>query len=273
MTKGLATVSAIALSLSLIAPAVAQDATGEIGAQTEVTGATMDRLGGEQIMDRLGEVGIEDRDDFEGMLVRAQSPEGHPVIFLFGPRDLTATDPVDIDQDEIRGRLTQAGFSSVEFVEEADIVHGRFADDKHVLAMSGDHGWRGAPGVAQAGAPDMARFEEHLGALNFEDRTELNGRLMHTRTATGQTLFVLVGPEGFEGDASVDMTAEDLNRFQQSGFQGSQMVEDVRMFRATMGDMAVIALSGQGITDDPAPTTGAIGTDPIEQPVQPQPVQ
>ena len=205
-------VSVIALGLALGLPANAQQTMGQTGGQTGAatvtTGApSAQRLDRDQIEEKLGEAGIEDREEFKGQLIRTQAPEGYPVLLVIGPENMAGDESVDVNEDELRGKLTANGFSNVEFVDESEVLRGT-RDDKAVLAIAGG-GWQGTGGAAQADNPDMDLLQQRLGDAGLEDREEFEGELVRAQI-DGQTLLVLVGPEEFAGDESVEFSAADL---------------------------------------------------------------
>ncbi len=250
MRASLASVSVLALGLMLGGPALAQQA----GAPT-VAPAQIERIDRETIKDRLGKAGVEDREEFKGRLVQAQSPEGHPVLMLFGPENMAGDESVDFDRDEIRGRLAAQGFSNITFADDAQMVRGSFGDDKRVLAFAG--GLAMIAGVAQADQPDLDRMKSKLGEVGLEDRDEFRGKLIQARI-DGQPVFLVIGPEDFAGDESVELSAADLTKFQQEGFEDARVVDDVKIVRGTLDDKAVLALAGSGVRAEPA-ATGAVG--------------
>jgi hypothetical protein len=88
----------------------------------------------DRVSAKLEEAGIEDRDAFRGRVVRAETSDGHGVLMLVG-RD-GFREAVAFDRDDLRGKLSKAGFQNVRFVDEAHLVRGKL-DDKSVFAMAG----------------------------------------------------------------------------------------------------------------------------------------
>jgi len=246
--------SALALGLAFGSTAIAQQPLPTSpGAAQQAP-----RAGASEVRDILGKINIEERQEFNGRLVRAHSPEGHPVLLVVGPENMEGgKDLADFNQDKVRGQLTQAGFKSIEFVDDLVGVRGKL-DDKAILALTAERGWRGATGAAQSSTPNLDRLTEQLEKAGLSEAKAFEGKLVHARTSAGQTLFVLVGPEGFRGD-SVDFSAAELSKFQQRGFQNARIAEDVEMVRGKWSDMSVIALTGAGITADEPAATGTIG--------------
>lgn len=239
MKKTLLSLSVFALALSGV-PAIAETSA-------PAKAASADRVGVDKIEEKLGDAGVESRADFKGKLVRAQTPEGHPVMFVFGPENLAGDEEIDFRQDRVRGRLTEAAFGELEFVDDESIVRGELGD-KAVLAFTAEYGWRGSPGPAQADTPGEDRLNERLGEIGFEDRQNLEGSVLRA-TSGGQAIFVLMGPEDFSGDGSVDLSADELSEFQ-SAFESAELVESVTLRRGTIGDQTVVAISGSGVAPD-----------------------
>lgn len=146
-------ISAAAFALAFAAPAAAQ--------QTGMPGMGIDR---EQVKERLGEAEIENTRDLQGRLFRAQI-EGETVFMMVAPSDLGEGE-VDIEIDQLRERLTDAGFTGVQEVAEAELVagdledysiivmRGRDVEDPMATGAVGGPGMQpGAPGGMQPGAP------------------------------------------------------------------------------------------------------------------------
>jgi len=246
--------SALALGLAIGTTAIAQQPMPT----TPGAAHQAPRAGTGEIKDILGNIDIEERKEFKGRLARAHSPEGHPVLLIVGPENMEGDkDLADFNQDKVRGQLTQAGFQRIEFVDDLAGVRGKL-DDKAILALTAERGWRGVTGSAQSSAPNLDRLTEQLEKAGLSEASEFEGKLVHARTSAGQTLFVLVGPEGFSGD-SVELSASELSNFQKHGFENARMAEDVEMVRGKWSDMDVIALTGAGITADEPAATGTIG--------------
>lgn len=94
-------------------------------------------LGAEDVRTRLGDAGIEVRDDVEAELFRAHY-EDRPVFMLFAPEGVEAGAAVEYSPEEIRDRLEDAGLTDVEhFEEDIHFVRGQY-EDYAVLAISGD---------------------------------------------------------------------------------------------------------------------------------------
>jgi hypothetical protein len=249
MFKTLSSVSIAALLL-VGAPAVAQQPPAPVAASPAA-----ERISHDDLKNKLGDAGIEDREDFEGRLIRAHGPEGHPIFVLIGPENMAGDESVDISGDEVAGRMTQAGFSEVYYVENATLVRGTLDDrDKAILAISGDQGWRGPAGTAQADTPDLERFKDHLSEVGFDDKHELRGVLLRAVTSDGHNVFMIVGPEDFEGDESIELTADRLTEFQ-SGFDVVEVMQDVKMVRGEVDDdKRFIAISGAALVAEPIAT-------------------
>ncbi len=259
MRTSLVSVSALALGLMLGAPAMAQQA-GQAGSPAPAVQAQAiptDRPDLDKIKDKLGSIDVEDREEFKGKIVQALSPEGHPTLMVIGPEDMEGDESIDVSRDELRGKLAEQGFRDVRFVDDAKMVRGKLADDKRVIAFTGD--FVTLSSAADADRPDLDRFKERLGDVGLEDRDEFKGKLVLARV-DGQPLFMLVGPEDFSGDESIELTAEDLGKFQREGFEDARIVGNLKMVRGKLDDdKAVVSLAGSGLAGEPV-ATGAIGT-------------
>jgi hypothetical protein len=248
----LASVSLVALGLAMGAPAVAQQTPGQTGpAATTAPGATPGTMAGQQRIDReqiknkLQQVGVEERKEFRGHLVTAKSPAGMPTLLVFGPENMRPEQAVDINKDNVRAKLTEAGFTEVNIIEQPHMVHGKLGN-KHVLAWAKSADRAAQPAAAQqaqAGAPDLERFKNALQPVGLQDREEFKGKLLHSRAAGGDMILVLVGAENFAGDRAIELSSDELNRFRQQGFQPVDMQQEVKAVRAKMDDKKVLAFA------------------------------
>jgi hypothetical protein len=114
--------SAAALSLALVAPAYAQ----------------MGSVDMERVKEKMGDAGIEERRDFTGTLMRAQTEDGQTVFMLVSPRDLGANGEIEVSEADLRERFEGAGFSNVEIVDQAEFAVGDLDDDKSIIVMRAD---------------------------------------------------------------------------------------------------------------------------------------
>jgi hypothetical protein len=253
----LASVSLIALGLAMGAPAVAQQAPGQTGpgqtgpSATTAPGTTPGAAAGQQRVDReqikkkLEQAGVQDRKEFKGHLATAKSPAGLPTLLVFGPENMKPEQSVDLNKDNVRAKLTEAGFTDVNIIEQPQMVHGKLGD-KHVLAWAKSADRRAQPAAAQqaqAGAPDLERFKNALQPVGLQDREEFKGKLLHSRAAGGDMMIVLVGAENFAGDRAIELSSDELNRFRQQGFQPVDMQKEVKAVRAKMDDKKVLAFA------------------------------
>lgn len=298
----LSSVSALALALALGAPMAAQaggaDYTPPAAAATEngtpdtaetpgaAADATMpdtaempgaadepvvtgqvgpDRLALDELDRKLEELGVEDRELFGGQVAVARTSEGDPTILLIGPEGFERGEVVEfgLDEfDELRDRLSDAGFEDVRQEHALPIMQGSF-DDYEILATSGEPEQR--PGEARPGATAIDRdgFDGKLGDAGIEDRTEFRGRLVRGFTDDNQVVTMLIGPSGFEGDQEVDLSSDELReRFEEAGVADVRVIEDnIYMTRGSYEDRSVLTFGGAGIADAPM-ATGAIGPAP-----------
>lgn len=237
--------------------------------------ALQQRVGFEEFMDKLGEIGIEDRELFAGTFVRSRTDEGHHMVFLIGPSDFEAGEVAELsaeDFDDFRGQLTEAGIEDVERDHEWLVIQGTL-DGHYVLAGTGSADWRGGMEAA-AGDIDLDAVKNKLGEIGVEDREELEGKLIRARAEDGGLIFVLVGPEGFAGGEEIDFDADELrDRFEEAGLTDAQVIdENIYLVRGNLDDHAVLALAGDGMFEgvEPAGTTripGARQTPPAAAPM------
>ncbi len=89
----------------------------------------------DQVKDKLGEAGIEERRDFGGMLLRARTEEGQTVFMLVSPRDLGQEGEIEVSESDLRKRFEDAGFTNVEVVEGASFALGDLDDESSVIVM------------------------------------------------------------------------------------------------------------------------------------------
>jgi hypothetical protein len=173
-------VSIVALGLFAGAPVMAQTTTGET-ATGEATAAqtTMAQyqqqtttLDAEQMQELLAE--FEERSEIEGRLARAMTAEGNQVLVFVGPQNLEADESVAAEDSDIRDRFEEAGFTSVEILDDARIARAEFDDDHYIFALSADQ---------------IMRFGTQTGAVTGDpgemDQTELGVDDTQTGTQTG----------------------------------------------------------------------------------------
>jgi len=255
----LASASFLVLGLALGAPAMAQQATG--GATTATPGSASGSMPGQSmkqsdIKQKLTQLGIKDQKELKGSLAQASSPEGNPVLLVFGPEDMQAGKSADISQEQIRNKLTQAGFSNVNFVADPHMMRGELQNDTHILAFTGMNGGLRTPGQqARTGTATSGSLEKHLNQVGLKNPDEFKGKLLRSGTG-GDTLFVLVGSKDFKGDKAVNLSADTLNRFQQQGFEAVEAPQNIEMVQGMMEKSNVIALAGSGLTAGGSMTTG-----------------
>jgi hypothetical protein len=106
---------------------------------------------------------------------------------------------------------------------------------------------------ALGGDFDRDHFGQKLDDAGIEDRAEFQGKLVRARTEDGQSLRLLIGPEGFAGDEEVELSEDELReKLEDAGLSDVQVVEDnVAMIRGSYNGHSVLILGGMGITDDP----------------------
>lgn len=259
--------SALALCVALGAPAQAQQPTPAPTPTPGVMAPT--QLDANRLSQKLQQVGVEERQEFQGRLLRAQTSEGHPFLLILGPENMAGGETIDVQMDQITEPFRQAGFQQIEPIEDVTAVRGKLDDDKTVLALAGERGWAGRttrPGVSPI---DREQLKEKLGEADIEERTEFEGKLFRARTAEGHSFYMLIGPEEMAGDESVDVDTDQIRqRMQQAGFQDVQMVEqDIAMVRGKLNDHAALALGGAFI--EPAPVGPGVGGAPVPGPGQP----
>jgi hypothetical protein len=255
----LAYVSILALAAVGAVPALAQTSSGQTTATPAMSTQQSQTVSVDQIKDQLDKAGVKDREEFKGKLVRAQSPEGQPILMVIGPENMEGDKSIDFSPDNVRGKLTQAGFKNIEFIDNSKLVRGKMGDDKAILALAGEQGWRGSAGPAQSTTPDRKRLTDQLEKVGLKNTAEFKGKLMRAQSSDGQTMLVLIGPEDFKGDKSADFSATDLTKFQQGGFKSAEVVQDATLVRGKMDDWMVIALTGKAITE-PVSTGSTAGS-------------
>jgi hypothetical protein len=99
------------------------------------------------------EVGIEDRSEFQGKLVRARTDDGHSLRLLIGPEGFAGDEEVELSEDELREKLEDAGLSDVQVVED-NVAMIRGSYNGHSVLILGGMGITDDPmrmGAAQTG--------------------------------------------------------------------------------------------------------------------------
>lgn len=92
----------------------------------------------EQVREKLGEAGIEERRDFGGKLLRATTEDGETLFMLVSPRDLTTEGEVEVSADDLRQRFEDAGFTGIQEVTEAEFLVGDLDGENSIIVMRGN---------------------------------------------------------------------------------------------------------------------------------------
>jgi hypothetical protein len=192
-------VSIIALGLFAGAPAMAETTTGE-ATMAPTTMAQYQQqtttLGAEQMQELLAE--FDERSEMEGRLARALTAEGNQVLVFVGPQNLEADGSVEAEDSDIRDRFEEAGFTSVEILDDARIARAEFDDDHYIFAMSADQIMRfGTQTGAVTGEPgemdqtelgmDDAQIGTAMGQADTQTQTQLGQTDTDTTTQMGDT--------------------------------------------------------------------------------------
>lgn len=109
--------------------------------QAQSAAPNLDRL-----KQQLGDVGLKDRDECKGTLLRARTRGGDTVFVLIGPKDFKGDKAVDWSAEDL-SKFQQHGFESVDVVQNIKVVQGTL-DKAHVIALTG----RGIASGSGAGA-------------------------------------------------------------------------------------------------------------------------
>lgn len=253
--------SVLALCVALGMPAQAQQTTPS-PAPGVTPGQPAQQQQGQFSMEQLNQVleqaGIEERQEFQGKLFRAQTQDGHPVFMLIGPENLAGGESVDVEDSQVRDALQQAQMQSVQPLEDVHIARGQW-EGNGVLAVSGQRNWEGQPGQATQQLSQEA-IQQQLSQANIENLEPFEGSLVRTRTQQGTTLFLIIGPEDMSGGESVDVNQDQLRQsLQQANLQDVQVIEDdTHLFRGELDGNAVLAMAGNFI-ESPRAGIGAGG--------------
>src|SRR5690606_33550830 len=137
--------SALALCLAVGVPAQAQQtmpspSQGKAQQQTQFSKSQFNQM--------LQQAGVQQLQEFQGKLFRAQTQDGHPVFMFVGPEDLAGGESVDVEDTQIRNALQQAQFQSIRPLEDVYMFRGQL-EGNGVLAVSGEQNWEGQPGQAR----------------------------------------------------------------------------------------------------------------------------
>ncbi len=281
--------SALALCLALGAPAQAQQTAPSPpqGKAQQMTPSPSQgkaqqqaQFSKDQFNQILQRAGVQQLQEFQGKLFRAQTQDGHPVFMFVGPEDLAGGETVDIEDTQVRNALQQAQFQSIRPLEDVYMFRGQL-DDKGVLAVSGQRNWEGQPGQARQQLSQQA-IQQQLQRANIEDLEPFQGTLVRAETQQGNTVFVIVGPRDMSGGEMVDSDQNQLRQrltqsLQRATLQDIQFLSDgVHMFRGTLEGNAVLAMAGN-LIETPRAGFGAGGAPepgmkqgPGQQPTMPR---
>lgn len=247
--------SALALCLAVGASAQAQQtmpspSQGKAQQQTQFSESQFNQM--------LQQAGVQQLQEFQGKLFRAQTQDAHPFFMLIGPEDLAGGERAEVEDTQIRNALQQAQLQSIQPLEDVYMFRGR-SEDKGVLAVSGPQNWEGQPGQAREQLSQQA-IQQQLQRANIEDLEQFQGSLIRARAQQGNTVFLIVGPEDMSGGESVDIDQNQLRQsLQRANLRDIQFLSDgVHMFRGTLGGSAVLAMAGN-LIETPSAGIGAGG--------------
>jgi hypothetical protein len=243
-------------------PDVATDPAIEPGAPDVATdpsadpaepGLAQQRIGFEDLDTVLGDIGIEDRELFFGSIVRGETEDGHRVAMLFGPEGFQPGEgdaaPV-AEFTELHGQLGDAGFQNVR--EDIDWLVMQGTLDGHTVFATGidPAAHHAMDAEAAEGDFDREALREALSDAGIEDAEEVEAKLFRA-SSDGRTIFLLVGPEGFEAGGSVELSEDELiERFEEAGLSDVEAIDDdVHLVRGQHDDGAVLALAGGPLGD------------------------
>jgi len=263
----------LALCVAFGMPAQAQQTTPSPSpGAAPSTSAQQGQFSMDQFNQTLERAGIEDRQDFQGKLFRAQTQDGHPVFMFIGPEDMAGGESVQVQESQVRDALEQAQMQSIQPLDDVHMVRGEW-EGKGVLAVSGQRNWEGQPGRATQQLGQQA-IQQQLDQANIEDLEQFQGSLVRARTQQGSTLFLIVGPQDMSGGDSVDVNQDQLRQsLQRANLQDIQVIEDgTHLFRGNLEGNAVLAMAGNFI-EPPRAGIGAGGAPQPGMKKQQQPKQ
>jgi hypothetical protein len=216
-------------------------------------GLAQQRIGFEALDGVLGDIGVEDRELFFGSIVRGETEDGHRVAMLFGPEGFQPGEgdaaPV-AEFTELQGQLGDAGFQNVR--EDIDWLVMQGTLDGHTVFATGidPAAHHAMDAEAADGDFDGEALREALSEAGIEDSEAVEAKLFRA-TSDGRTVFLLVGPEGFEAGGSVELSEDELiERFEEAGLSDVDTIEDdVHLVRGQHDDGAVLALAGGPLGD------------------------
>ncbi len=238
----LTTASVLALGLACAGPALAETGASPNRGTTpsSMRGQSLDRS---QIEFTLRKAGVADRQNLPGHLVWADDPSGQAVAFLIGPENMQAGHSARrFDKDKLRSDLSKAGFKSINFADNPEMVRGQTSAGHQVLAFESQSGAK--PATAYV---DASKLDNELNEAGLQDSRQLNGKLLRTQGA-GRLLFVLVAPKDFRNAAPLKFTDGQIDNFLRDGFIDASMYNNnIAMVQGRLNNRDVIAVVGANI--------------------------
>jgi hypothetical protein len=240
--------------LGIDAPAVITDPAADARDDQLVADGTATAAGPDQLHDILSDIGAEEISTFVGALARARDEDGRTLVMFVGPEDLAAEDAGDFTFEhyaEVQERLEASGLEDVRQVSTWDVMKGRL--DGHALFAVGvrDLGTiRAEMAIADPSDADDTRGVT-LTELEGEAE-EIDLVLLRGEAAGGYTIFLVIGPDGFEADAELDAEPEDLSeRLEQAGLTGAHLLrESMQAARVELDDHSVLAFAAAPLAEE-----------------------
>lgn len=234
--------------LGIDAPVVITDPTADAIDDEFIADDTAAVEGANQLREILGQIGAEEVGTLVGSFSRTRTEEGRTIAMFIGPDDLAAEDAGAFTFEhyaELQERLGDV-FEDLRQVAAWNVKQGRL--DRHsVLALSARDPmairdeFRGT----DAAEGDFDALGGALSEAGVESVEEIDLALFHGEAAGGRQIFLIVGPDGFQADGSLDVEGEDLlERLEEAGLSDARQIEDgARAARGELDGRALLALS------------------------------
>jgi hypothetical protein len=166
-------VSLVALGLFLGAPALANTAMAQTTTDKATTQQQTSAPSAEQSKQMLGE--YEARTEIDGHIFRAMMPDGSRVLVLVGPRNLEPEQDVKANDNDIRSRFEEGGFSDVAILGGPRVFRADLDAEHYIFALTADEMLRfGVQTGALTGTDsEMGRDATELGKTDTETTVEM----------------------------------------------------------------------------------------------------
>lgn len=83
---------------------------------------------------------------------------------------------------------------------------------------------------------ELDRIKDKLERAGFEERSEVDAKIVRARTSEGHSVFMLIGPEDMR-DGSIELSADEVReKFEGAGFMNVHAIDNAHLVRARIDE-------------------------------------